>query len=315
MAIQTQVSKPLNSRLKELIRAIWRGRIAYLFLAPLLFFYFTFVAYPSLRTLWMMFMRYDFLRPDRTEFVGLANLVEWVQDPRTLETFWVAVKFTLMYVPGSTILALIVAILLDRVKHPGTASIFRTLYYFPVVLPAGILFIAWQWIFDATWGPLNHLLIDLMHLPFPWTRWLGDPNTALPSLVLMSIWRLMGATMILFLVGLNNIPQELNDAARIDGANEWQLLRHVTLPLLAPIFLVIMVLRLQVLGLIAEPLNMTEGGPVRSTMTYGLQAYYITFRDGNWRMGYGATWFITLSIFSTIIAFLGWRWFRDRIDN
>jgi ABC-type sugar transport system permease subunit len=130
----------------------------------------------------------------------------------------------------------------------------------------------------------------------------------------MSIWRLMGATMILFLVGLNNIPQELNEAARIDGANEWQLLRHVTLPLLAPIFLVIMVLRLQVLGLIAEPLFMTEGGPVRSTMTYGLQAYYITFRDGNWRMGYGATWFIMLSIFSTLVAFLGWRWFRSRID-
>jgi ABC-type sugar transport system permease subunit len=75
-----------------------------------------------------------------------------------------------------------------------------------------------------------------------------------------------------------------------------------------------MVLRLQVLGLIAEPLFMTEGGPVRSTMTYGLQAYYITFRDGNWRMGYGATWFIMLSIFSTLVAFLGWRWFRSRID-
>ncbi len=316
MATRTISAVPAASQADRwrLLRAIWRGRAGYLFLAPLLLFYVAFVAYPSLRTVWMMFMRYDFLRPDRIEFVGLANIVEWLGDGRTLETFGVALKFTLLYVPGSTLLALIVAILLDRIRHPTVASAFRTLYYFPVVLPAGILFIAWQWIFDATWGPLNHLLIDLMGLPLPWTKWLGDPNTALPSLVLMSIWRLMGATMILFLVGLNNIPQELNDAARIDGATEWQLLRHVTLPLLAPIFLIIMVLRLQVLGLIAEPLNMTEGGPARATMTYGLQAYYITFRDGNMRMGYGATWFIMLSIVSTIIAFLGWRWFRSRLD-
>ncbi len=71
-----------------------------------------------------------------------------------------------------------------------------------------------------------------------------------------------------------------------------------------------MVLRLQVLGLIAEPLFLTQGGPIRATMTYGLQAYYITFRDGNMRMGYGATWFIMLSIVSTILAYLGWKWFH-----
>ncbi len=317
MATQTLRALPAVAEKKRanLLQEIWRGRIGYLFLIPILFFYLTFVVYPSLRTVGMMFMQYDFLRPDRTHFVGLANVLEWAQDPRMLETLGVALKFTLLYVPGSTLVALIVAILLDRVRTPALSSVLRTLYYFPVVLPMGILFIAWQWIFDPTWGPINHFLMDILHLPIASPiKWLGDPNTALGSLVGMSIWRLMGATMILFLVGLNNIPQELNDAARIDGASEWQLIRHVTLPLLAPIFLVIMVLRLQVLGLIAEPLNMTGGGPVRTTMTYGLQAYYITFRDGNWRMGYGATWFIMLSIISTIIAFLGWRWFRNRID-
>lgn len=301
----------------NLLRQMWRQRAGYLFLSPLFLFYGLFVIYPSLRTVWMMFMRFDFLRPDRIEFVGLANILEWAQDPRMLETFGVAMKFTLLYVPISTILALLVALLLDRVKLPAVSSLLRTLYYFPVVLPAGILFIAWQWVFDPTWGPLTHFIQDILHITLPgtWGRWLGSPDMALPSLVIMSVWRLMGATMILFLVGLNNIPQELNDAARIDGANEWQLLRHITLPLLAPIFLVILVLRLQVLGLIAEPLNMTQGGPVRSTMTYGLQAYYITFRDGNMRMGYGATWFIMLSIVSTVLAYLGNRWFRDRIEG
>jgi multiple sugar transport system permease protein len=296
---------------RRALDALWRGRFAYLFLLPILFFYLTFVVYPSLRTVWMMFMRYDFLRPDRTQFVGLANIIEWAKDPRMPETFGVALAFTLMYVPASTLLGLLVAILLDRVVHPVTSAALRTLYYFPVVLPAGILFIAWQWIFDPSWGPMNHLLIDLLHVPWPWPKWLSDPDMALPSLVIMSVWRLMGATMILFLVGLNNISRELNEAARIDGAGEWQLFRHITLPLLGPIFLVVMVLRLQVLGMIAEPLFMTQGGPIRATMTYGLQAYYITFRDGNMRMGYGATWFIMLSLFSTAIAYLGWKWFHQ----
>ena len=296
--------------LRAFSRRLWHGRHGYLFLLPLLVFYLAFVVYPSLRTVWMSLMRYDFLRPDGVRFIGLANYAEWVADPRMPESFGVALAFTLMYVPGSTTVGLLVAILLDRVTRRMAATIFRTLYYFPVVLPAGILFIAWQWIFDPSWGPMNHLLIDILHVPWPWPKWLSDPTMALPSLVIMSIWRLMGATMILFLVGLNNIPRELNEAARIDGANEWSLFRHVTLPMLAPTFLVIMVLRLQVLGMIAEPLFMTQGGPIRATMTYGLQAYYITFRDGNMRMGYGAAWFIMLSIFSTLIAYSGWRWFQ-----
>jgi ABC-type sugar transport system permease subunit len=116
--------------------------------------------------------------------------------------------------------------------------------------------------------------------------------------------------MMLFLVGLNNISAELIDAAKIDGASVWQEIRYITLPLLRPIFLIILVLRLQVLGVILEPLVMTEGSPIRRTMTYGLQAYYICFRDGNWRQGYGSTWFVMLGIFSSLMAYLGWKRMR-----
>ena len=117
--------------------------------------------------------------------------------------------------------------------------------------------------------------------------------------------------MVLFLVGLSSISNELREAARIDGANEWQVIRFLELPLLTPIFLIILVLRLQVLGLVEEPLAMTEGGPLRSTMTYGLQAYYISFRDGNWRMGYGSTWFLMLGLISTLAAFFAWKLMRQ----
>lgn len=309
-----QAQKPptgLAGRVRHFAKRVWEARVAYLFISPMLAFFCVFVVYPFLRTVQLMFMRYEFLRPDRRSFVGLANIIEWAQDPRVLETFWVSVQFFLLYVISSTLLALLVALALDRVARAYLATLYRTIFYLPVVLPAGIIFIVWTWIYDPTWGVMNTLLQNVLGIPWPWDRWLRDPDTALISLVLMSVWRLMGVTMILFLVGLSNISNELREAARIDGASEWQVIRFVELPLLKPIFLIILVLRLQVLGLIEEPLVMTEGSPLRTTMTYGLQAYYISFRDGNWNMGYGSTWFLMLGLLSTLTALLAWKLMRQ----
>jgi multiple sugar transport system permease protein len=298
-------------RFTNLMKRIWAGRTGYLFIVPMLIFYLFFVLYPFVRTLMLVFMRFEFLRPDRTAFVGLDNLIEWAQDPRVLETFWVSIKFFLYYVPASIIIALAVALVLDRVGRAYLATMYRTIFYLPVVLPASIIFIIWTWIYDPQWGVLNTLLIEVLHIDWPWPMWLRDPATSLISLAIMSIWRLMGVTMILFLVGLNSISQELREAAKIDGANEWHIIRYLELPLLKPIFLIVIIMRLQVLGLVEEPLVMTDGGPLRSTMTYGLQSYYISFRDGNWDLGYGSTWFIILGIISTITAFVAWRLMRQ----
>lgn len=287
-----------------------KNKIAYLFILPLVVYFVVFVLYPLIRTIGLSSYRYEFLRPDRVKFIGLDNFVRLIQDPNTVDSALVALSFTLWYVPISTLLALIVALVLDRVAQRYLATIYRAIFYFPVVLPAAIIFVVWQWIFDPSWGVMNHLLIDVLGVPWPWQGWLSDPNTALPSLVFMSVWRLMGVTMMLFLVGLANISNELIEAARIDGASEWRLLRHITLPLLRPTFLVILVLRLQTLGLTIEPLVMTQGGPVRSTMTYGLQAYYIAFRDKNWDQGYAAAWFLVLGIVSSLLAFIGWKFLR-----
>jgi ABC-type sugar transport system permease subunit len=298
-------------RIGGFLKRVWRGKIGYLFILPMLTFFSVFVLYPTLRTFSLVFMRYEFLRPDRVEFVGLGNLIEWAQDPRVPETFWVSIKFFLYYVPSSVLLALVVALVLDRVTRTSVATVYRTIFYLPVVLPAGIIFLIWTWIYDPGWGVMNTLLVNVLKINWPWEMWLNDPVTSMPSLAFMSVWRLMGVTMILFLVGLSGISQELREAAKIDGANEWQIVRYLELPLLKPIFLIVFVMRLQVLGLVEEPLVMTDGGPLRSTMTYGLQAYYISFRDGNWDMGYGSTWFILLGIFSTVTAFIAWKYMRQ----
>jgi fructooligosaccharide transport system permease protein len=300
------IPAPRSKSSGSFIERVWKGKLAYLLLVPLLFFYGVFVLYPSLRTFQFVFMRYEFLRPDRVGFNGLDNIIRWFQDPRVLETSWVTVKFFLLYVPASTLLAFMVALALDRVTRVRLASLYRTIFYLPVVLPAGIIFIVWTWIFDPTWGVLNTIIWNL-GIPWPWTKWLASPDSALASLAFMSVWRLMGVTMLLFLVGLGNISNEVREAARIDGASEWQLIRFIELPLLIPTFLIILTLRLQVLGMVEEPLVMTQGSPVRTTMTYGLQAYYISFRDGNWDMGLGSTWFLILGLFSALAAAIAWK--------
>jgi ABC-type sugar transport system permease subunit len=170
----------------------------------------------------------------------------------------------------------------------------------------------WKWMYDPALGVFNHILKNIFRIPWPWTGWLLDKPSALPSIALMSVWRLMGITMMLFLVGLNNIPRELLEAARIDGANEVRTIWHIVLPMLRPIFLVVLVLRLTTLGVTIEPMVMTDGGPVSATMTYGLQAYKIAFIEGNMRMGYGSTWFIMLGIVSMIIAYVGTKLFGEQ---
>ncbi len=301
----------------EVIRGIGEGRyftsrwkertIAYLMLAPAVTLFALFTGYPLARTILLTLQRYEFLGSGGPNFVGLANYARWLQDERVAETTWITVKFTLMYVPGSLFLGLVAALLIDRQTRPMAASFYRGLLYLPVVLPMSVVFYMWKWIYDPTWGLFNQLFAAL-GIEWPWKGWLSDPVAALPAIAFMSVWRLMGEPMILFLVGLNNISRELYESARIDGATEWQVIRRITLPLLKPYVLMALVLRLRVLGLSVEPLIMTEGGPVRATMTYGLQAYYIAFRDGLWEMSYGATWFVMLGIVSVLLAYVSHRW-------
>jgi ABC-type sugar transport system permease subunit len=286
--------------------------MGYLFIAPLLAVFATFVLYPLALAVQFAFSRYQFLTGEPPRFTGLANFERWLADERVLETFGVALRYTLLYVPASTLYALVVAVLLDRVISRRISTGYRVLLYLPVVLPASITYHMWKWIYDPTWGLANQLLA--------WTglaspqRWLSDPGLALSSIALMEVWHLMGVTMMLFLVGLNNIPRELGEAAKVDGAGEWSVFRHVTLPLLRPIFMIVLVLRLQSLGVVTQPLIMTDGGPIRATTTYGLQAYFIAFRDTVWNIGYASTWFLMLGLFSAVIAFVAWRAMRAEVE-
>jgi len=294
----------------EKLEEIWKGRIGYLFIAPLLAYIGIFVFFPVGYTLMLSFMRYEFLRPSRNAFVGFANYIEWACDPEVWHSFKITFYFLAMYIPSHVIYGLVLALLLFKVTKRKMSTLYRCLLYIPVVLPLPIVAYAWKWMYDPSWGVINHLLIDILHIPWKYTGWLTDSRVALPAIALMSFWQYSGWIMILFLVGLNNIPSSLYEAAKIDGANAWQSFTRITLPLLKPIFFVILIMRLAVLGITVQPLIMTEGGPEKATMTYGLYAYFLAFRWGNWRMGYASAWYMMLAILATVLGIIGWRFLK-----
>ncbi|MBV8652005.1 MAG: sugar ABC transporter permease [Alphaproteobacteria bacterium] len=190
---------------------------------------------PIAESVVLSFYRWDFIRPLKP-FVGLANYRNLISD----ENFLLALKNTLIYsfatVGLSTILALPLAVFLAR---KGRLSVvYQTVYFLPVITPMVPMAIAWKWIYDYNYGLLNYVLSLFGINAVPW---LTDPTIALWAIIIMSVWKTIGYNLILFLVGIRNIPEVYLEAARIDGASDWQLFRHVTMPLLKPILLYVLV--------------------------------------------------------------------------
>jgi multiple sugar transport system permease protein len=297
----------VGRQVKRLRRRRTQTLTAVVFLAPLIVLMCLFVLYPLVNTVRLSLFSYHF-QTSTSHFVGMQNYIKWARDPEMWQGAWTSLKFFVYYVPASIIVSLAIAILIDRIanRKPWLAGLYRTIFYFPVMLPAAIVFNMWVDLFDPTYGVFAQVSSKL---GLPVVNWLGSPHLALPGIALMSIWRLMGETIILLLVGLANIPREMNEAARIDGAGEWALFRRITLPMLKPMLFLVLVLRLKVLGLIVEPLFMTKGGPADSTMTYGLRAYYDFFQRDN--VGYASAWFVMLAVLSVVIAVIAGRRMRS----
>jgi multiple sugar transport system permease protein len=183
----------------------------------------------------LSFYRWDLIRPVKP-FVGLDNYANLLAD----ENFQLALRNTSIYsactVAGAVLLAMPLAAFLSR-RSPLSAF-YQTVYFLPYITPIVPMAIAWKWIYDYNYGALNYLL-SLLGIPA--VPWLTDPDIALWALIVMGIWRVIGYSMILFLVGLRNIPAEYLEAASLDGATPWQRFRRITLPLLRPILVYVIV--------------------------------------------------------------------------
>lgn len=216
-------------------------------------------------------------------FIALRNYTAVVRS----DIFWTAFVNTLYFalVGGPlTVAASLSAALLVNAKAARFKPLFRTIYFAPVVTTLVAVAIVFRFLYHARFGMINRVL-DAIGVQG--ADWLGDPRFAMPAIILLAVWKNFGYNMIIFIAGLQNIPEELYEAARIDGAGEWKQFRHVTLPMLGPTFLFVgIVTAIGYLQLFAEPYVMTRGGPLNHTLSAVMLMYEQGFKW--WRMGYAA---------------------------
>jgi multiple sugar transport system permease protein len=218
----------------------WRRRtrltlFCYVALLPVLVLFAYVRVIPIGFSVLLSFRKWDLISPFKP-FIGLANYINLMQD----DNFILALENTVIYAVAtvviSTILALPLALFLSR--RSRLSPLYQTIYFLPFITPLVPMSIAWKWIYDYNYGAFNYVLSLAGIRAVPW---LTDPNVALWALIIMSVWRVLGYNMILFLVGIRNIPAPYLEAASLDGATSWQRFRHVMLPLLRPILLYVLV--------------------------------------------------------------------------
>jgi len=257
-----------------------RGRTGYCFIIPYGAFFLAFVAYPLIFSFVLMFNRWNIVTP--MEWVGLKNFLRLFSDPLFYKSLRNTMLFLAIHIPLQAVVALGFSLLLhSRVRFRG---VFRALYFFPVVVSGVVVTILWQQLYSFDYGILNKLLTiaGLPRIP-----WLVDPDFAMPSIAVVATWKNVGIYIVLFLVGLQNIPAELYEASQIDGASRRKQFLHITLPMLNPTIMVIVVLStIGGFSLFIEPFVLTGGGPMQSTLSGMLYIYNQGFYFSH--MGYAA---------------------------
>lgn len=275
--------------------ALW----GYLLIAPGIFGVLAFTLLPVLAALGISFTKWTLLTPP--EFVGLDNYRKLFTDATAAQVMRNTIYFTTVSVPLGLMLSLGLAVALNQ-KIRGLA-IFRTAYYLPVISASVAVSMVWMWILDGNYGLLNSFLSILGISP---VSWLSSRTWAMPSIIMVSVWKGLGFNMIIFLAALQDIPKELYDAAKIDGAKGRSLFQYITLPLITPAIFFTMVT-----GIIGSfqsfdlVYNMTEGGPARSTSVI---SYYIWQQAFDFlHMGYGAALAYVLFFAILIVTLFQWR--------
>jgi multiple sugar transport system permease protein len=282
---------PGESRLARRAGIVQRGTSTWLFLLPALAFFVGYQVYPIVRVLWISFTDFQYLSDEPANWIWLDNYIAAFNDPLMWKSLWRAALFTMMFLPGTIILPLLLAILVDRVTNPRLATFYRVVLLIPAVIPSTLIFVLWKWMYNYQVGPINHFLVNVLGLftLYDAPQWLGGTPLTLPAVAVMEVWWGLGYHTIFFLAGLAAIPKDLPEAARIDGANEWQIFWHVTRPRLAPIMMILVVLRFGTsMAVIDEYLIFGGFNRDSPTYTWTIFMYDQAFKLGLWRQGFAA---------------------------
>jgi multiple sugar transport system permease protein len=287
----------------------WTGlRVAfsgYAFLTPFLVFYAVFLLYPFALGVWMSFHDWEIVG-DYREYIGGLNYEELWDDPY----FWTALKNTLRFaaftVPTGTVLGLVLALALNR---PGRIyGVLRAIFFASNIFSVSVVTLVWTMVLNPDRGLIANWLLAVGREPI---AFLTEQDWAMPALVITTLWWTSGFPMALFLAGLQQIPPEIYEAAKLDNASRWTVLRRITLPALArTLLLVVVVETVMHLQMFGQPLLMTRGGPSNSTRPLVQFIYEIGFRD--WRSGYASAVSMVLFSMMFLVALLQLRLSRQK---
>jgi len=293
-------SKPYRRRLVKPETA-W----AYLFIAPQVIGLLVFALGPMIATLVLSFGNWDLIHT--MQWVGFNNYKTELSDP----IFWTAVRntiyYTVVFIPVSLILALLVALVLNR--KMALRGWYRAIFFMPVITPTVAIALVWLWLLNPDEGLIN---IALSYIGINGPGWMSSLQWAMPSVILVSVWRNFGYSMVIFLASLQGVPGQLYEAAQIDGAGRWAQFRHITLPLLSPttFFLVVtsVISSLQVFDQVYVLTN-GQAGPADATRVIVFHIYELAFRLFQFGPASAATIFLFAAILIvTLLQFRFQRW-------
>lgn len=283
--------------------ALW----AYLFLIiPLIFFLFLRI-WPAFQSFYLSLFSWH-VDPAEREFLAAGYYLEMLNDPKLHRALLNTFLYALIIVPAQLFLGLGIASLLNTITR--LRALFRAIYFAPFVTPGAAVAWIWGWMYSVNFGVINNFLIEwtifweergIMWLSIAPQPFLSSPDQALFAVAVVVIWQNLGFQVIIFLAGLQGIPRMFYEAARIDGANGWSLFRHITLPLLNPVFVFSLIIStIASLQLFDQVVNINfgdQGGPLNSTLTIALYMYQEAF--ARFRLGYAAA--VTVLLFTLIL--------------
>jgi ABC-type sugar transport system permease subunit len=268
------------------------------FVLPFLFFYVLFLIWPILLGLRMSFFNWTITGRGASDFLGLANYLEAFSDPDFWHALVVTLLFTIISTPLLVIIALGLALLVNRAIP--AQGLFRTIFFAPFVLPVSVVALIWNWLYQPSFG---FIAGTLAALGITGPGWLSDPNVALMSVVIMTVWWTVGFNFVLYLAGMQQIPQELNEAASLDGAGVWDRIRYVTVPLLSRTTTLVLVLQvIASLQLFNQAYLLFNGSDGPNFSTRGVIQYLYEQGFTSYRVGYASAISYILFIIILIVS-------------
>jgi len=278
--------------------------VGYLFILPTYIGFTIFILYPLIESVRISFQEFSLL--SGSTYIGLDNYVQMFADSRLRIAYINTIIFTLFAVFFNAGIGLILAVMLNRRLPVLMRNLYRSIFFFPVLIAHTYIAVIWRFLYQQDTGVINYYLGVFGVEPIPW---LSNTHWAMAAIIILDVWKNTGFAMLVFLAGLQSIPNEYYEAAQLDGANERQLFFRITIPLLSPtIFFILVIFMIGALQVFDTIIVLTQGGPGDATRSVVLYVYEIAFRTFN--MGYAAA--VSMTLFAIILVLTALQFWVSR---